>query len=205
MIILETEDSGHFLRPEDEALMRRCAESALAVEGLVLPVCVYVRITDDREIREINREKRDNDRSTDVLSFPSVTYPVGTTARNAEKLLRTAFDPEMKAVFLGDIILSHDHILAQAREYGHSVDRETGYLLTHAMFHLMGYDHLNEQDRMVMRAHEKAALNALGLYREEEIALTNEELITLAYEAREFAYAPYSGYKVGAALLSEDG
>ena len=205
MIILEIEDSRHFLRAEDEELMRRCAESALAVEGLALPVVVYCRITDDREIQVINREQRKTDRSTDVLSFPSVAYPAGQTARNARALLEAEYDPEMNAFFLGDIILSHEHVVAQAQEYGHSLSRETGYLLTHAMFHLMGYDHMNDHDRMIMRAHEKAAMNAVGLFREEENRLTDEELITLAYEAREFAYAPYSEYKVGAALLCEDG
>ena len=95
MIILEIEDSRHFLREEDEELMRRCAESALAVEGLALPVVVYCRITDDREIQVINREQRETDRSTDVLSFPSVAYPTGQTARNARALLEAEYDPEM--------------------------------------------------------------------------------------------------------------
>ena len=205
MIRLEIDDSSHFLNGEDLALLRKCAESSLAVEGLALPVYVFIRITNDQEIQEINREQRGTDRSTDVLSFPSVTYPVGRTARNAKNLLLEEYDPEMNAVFLGDIILSHDHILSQAQEYGHPINRETGYLMTHAMFHLMGYDHMEDRDRMIMRAHEKASLNAVGLFREEESLLTDEELITLAYEAREFAYAPYSGYKVGAALLCEDG
>ncbi|MBQ8093030.1 MAG: cytidine deaminase [Clostridia bacterium] len=186
-------------------LLLACAQAAVNTEGYHGPAVAFVKITDDIEIQTINREQRGIDRATDVLSFPSVSYPEGVTARNAADLLAEAYDPEWNAVNLGDIILSVDHIRAQADEYGHSVSRETGYLLTHALFHLMGYDHMEEADRIQMRAHEKAALNSTGIQREEETTLTDEELITLAYEAREYAYAPYSGYKVGAALLSEDG
>lgn len=205
MIRLDIEDTQQILSSLNPALLTRCAEAAAETEGFHLPAFAFVRITDDAEIQKINREQRGIDRSTDVLSFPSVSYPAGMTARNAAQRLSEEYDPEEGAVYLGDVIISADHIRAQAEEYGHSVEREAGYLLTHALFHLMGYDHMEADDRMRMRAHEKAALNAVGLKREEETTLTDEELVTLSYEAREFAYVPYSGYKVGAALLSEDG
>ena len=82
-------------------------------------------------------------------------------------LLRREYDPDAGACVLGDIIISMDHVRAQAKEYGHSEQRETGYLLTHGLFHLMGYDHMTDADKPVMRAMEERALASIGLTREE--------------------------------------
>jgi len=166
-MILEIEDERSLLDDEARALMQRCADSAQRTEGVTLPVYVFVRIVDDDEIQEINREQRGKDASTDVLSFPTVNYPQGKTARDCMKLLRREFDPEMDASLLGDIIISMDHVRAQAQQYGHSEQRETGYLLTHGLFHLMGYDHMTDTDKPVMRAMEERALASIGLTREE--------------------------------------
>ena len=203
-MILEIEDELNLLSPEHRALMQRCADSAKAAEGVNLPLGVYVRIVDDEEIREINREQRSKDVSTDVLSFPTVNYPQGKTAGSCEKLLRREYDPEMGACLLGDIIISMDHVRAQAEEYGHSEQRETGYLLTHGLFHLMGYDHMTDEDKPIMRAMEEKALSAIGLTREEN-AVTDEKLLEMAKGMHAYSYVPYSGYPVGAALLAKDG
>lgn len=206
MIRLFFEDEQHLLSESNKSLMNRCALAAVQTEGIAhLPLSAYVRITDDAEIHSINLMHRSKDASTDVLSFPSVEYLPGKTARHSVKRICLEYDPDTRAYFLGDVIISMDHVKVQAEEYGHSTERELGYLLTHALFHLMGYDHIEDKDRVHMRAHEKMALNSIGLIREEETNMSDEELIALAFEAREMAYVPYSNYKVGAALLSEDG
>ena len=180
-MILDIEDERGLLDDEARALMQRCADSAQNTEGVALPLYAFVRIVDDDEIQIINREQRSKDMSTDVLSFPTVNYPQGKTAGGCERLLRREYDPEMGASLLGDIIISMDHVRAQAKEYGHSIQRETGYLLTHGLFHLMGYDHMTDADKPVMRAMEERALCAIGLTREEN-AVTDEKLLDMAVE-----------------------
>ena len=166
-MILEIEDARHPIDDETRALMQRCADAAVQTEGVREETAVFVSIVDDYEIREINREQRGKDVSTDVLSFPSVNYPAGQTAGSCARLLRREYDPEAGACVLGDIVISMDHVRAQAEEYGHSVRRECGYLLTHGLFHLMGYDHMTDTDKPVMRAMEERSLASIGLTREE--------------------------------------
>lgn len=210
---LEFEDEMGLLTPEDRALLQRCADAAALAEGVSVPAGAFVEIVDDARIREINREQRGKDAATDVLSFPTVNYPAGRTARDCEHLLRREYDPETGVCALGDIIISMDHVRAQAQEYGHSERREAGYLLTHGLFHLMGYDHIEAADKPVMRAMEEKALSSIGLTRENETqagqkgedTMTDKRLLELARQARKNAYVPYSGYAVGAALLGEDG
>ena len=164
---LDMEDERGLLTREAEALMRRCADAAQAAEGVQTELCAFVRIVDDGEIRAVNREQRGKDAATDVLSFPTVNYPAGRTAKDCGALLHREYDPEMGACMLGDIVISMDHARAQADEYGHSVQRELGYLLTHGLFHLMGYDHIREEDKRIMRPMEERALASVGLTREE--------------------------------------
>ena len=101
---------------------------------------------------------------------------------------------------LGDIIISLDHARAQAAEYGHSFERELCYLTAHALFHLMGYDHMNDQDKSQMRRMEEKAMNEAGISR-----VSDDELLALAAKAMQYSYSPYSKFKVGACLLAADG
>ena len=203
-MILEFEDERGLLGESDRALLMRCAAAAQEAEGVREPLVVFVRIVDDEEIREVNREQREKDAATDVLSFPTVNYPAGKTAKDCPRLLRREYDPEMGACVIGDILISMDHVRAQAAEYGHSERREAGYLLTHGLFHLMGYDHMTDSDKPVMRAMEEKALASIGLTREEE-TMTDERLLAMAVEMLDYSYSPYSHYPVGAALLAADG
>ena len=166
-MILEFEDEKGLLDAQTRALMQTCSQAAQRAEGVALPLSVFIRVTDDDEIRTINREQRGKDAATDVLSFPTVNYPKGKTAGACEALLREEFDPDTDACAIGDIVISMDHVRAQAAEYGHSERRECGYLLTHGLFHLMGYDHMTDEDKPVMRAMEEKALASIGLTREE--------------------------------------
>ena len=182
----------------EEALQKAFA-ACMAAEGITLPAYAQLLITTDEEIHELNREYRNVDRPTDVLSFPSTSAHPGYTLGSHQHLLRREMD-DTGACFLGDIIISLERAYAQAEEYGHSPQRELTYLTVHALFHLMGYDHMEECDKRSMRAMEEKVMETLGVTR-----VTDQELIEKAKQAMQFAYVPYSHYKVGAALLSKDG
>lgn len=187
------------------SLMQTAADCALLTEGVTRPCAVSIRLCGDDAIHEINREYRSVDRATDVLSFPTVNYPDGVTAGQADKLLRRELDDELDACMLGDLILSVPHVLAQAEEYGHSPEREAAYLIVHGLCHLMGYDHIEENDKRRMRAMEEKILSSIGQTRDGDASVSDEMLLALAVKARERSYSPYSGYAVGAALLCADG
>ena len=187
------------------SLMQTAADCALLTEGVARPCAVSIRLCGDDAIHAINREYRGVDRATDVLSFPTVNYPAGVTAGQADSLLRRELDDELDACMLGDLILSVPHVLKQAEEYGHSPEREAAYLLVHGLCHLMGYDHIEEEDKRRMRAMEEKILSAIGQTREGDATVSDEALLHLARKAMERSYSPYSGYAVGAALLCADG
>jgi len=183
------------------------ADCCAVAEGLPIPCCIYVTLTDDRDIREINRDKRGIDRATDVLSFPTVNYPAGVTAAHAERLIRQEYSGDDRACILGEIIISYEHVKAQAKDYRHSVDRELCYLLAHGIFHCFGYDHQTPGEKKEMRTMEEKALELAGITRDGASTAipADDQLIALAKEAMMRSYSPYSRFKVGACLLSEDG
>lgn len=185
--------------PQAAAIMEKAARACVEAEGIHLPVYAQLRVTDGETIQSINRKYRNVDRETDVLSFPSTGAKPGKTLGKQPKQLLREMD-ETGRCFLGDIILSLPRAKEQAAEYGHSVEREMAYLTAHAMFHLMGYDHMEKADKERMREMEERALNGAGLAR-----VTDDELIQAAREAMAFSYSPYSHFKVGAALLCRDG
>ena len=142
------------------ALIRRTIRTALAAEGLTAPCEVDVLLTDDDGIHEINRELRQVDRPTDVLSFPECELTPGQLPGPEDA------DPGTGLIPLGDMVLSMERVAAQAREYGHSKRRELSYLVTHSVLHLLGYDHLDEGPmKAQMRAREEAIMALLGLER----------------------------------------
>ena len=122
-------------------LMQTAADCAVLTEGVAQPCAVSVRLCDDEAIHAINREYRQVDRATDVLSFPSTDCTPEKTLGSCEKKLLRERD-ETGRCFLGDIIISLPRAKEQAQEYGHSLKRELAYLTAHALFHLMGYDHM---------------------------------------------------------------
>lgn len=189
-----------------EAFLSRVADVCMDLEG-ISGAGFAVRIVDDETIRTLNREMRNIDRATDVLSFPTVRYPRNTTARENPKRLRREYDPAIGYINLGDCVINLNRAQAQAQEFGHSLKRELGYLTAHSAFHLMGYDHMQKEEKRVMRDMEKRAMQLLQLWRDGkgETTMTHEALFHLACEARKNAYAPYSNYKVGACILTEDG
>lgn len=142
------------------ALIRRTIRTALAAEGLTAPCEVDVLLTDDDGIHEINREMRQVDRPTDVLSFPEFELASGQLPGPEDA------DPGTGLIPLGDMVLSMERVAAQAKEYGHSKRRELSYLVTHSVLHLLGYDHLDEGPmKAQMRAREEVIMALLGLER----------------------------------------
>ena len=111
---------------------------------------------DDETIRSYNREYRGVDRATDVLSFPLLQDGIPTA---------DDIDPETGRIPLGDIVISLDRAHAQAREYGHSFERELAFLCVHSVLHLLGYDHMEPDEAAVMEAKQAKALEDLGITR----------------------------------------
>ena len=151
-----------------EALLDKTAAACFEVEG-IQKAAFCIRIVDATEIRRLNREMRQIDKVTDVLSFPTMHYPKGKTAGNVQERLRLCYDPSMHACNLGDCVINLERALQQASEYGHSAQRELAYLTAHSAFHLMGYDHMTEEEKPLMRAKEEQAMGLLGLTRKENL------------------------------------
>ena len=156
-ILMETEVDG--AQPY-AGLLRRVIPAVLEAEGVDFPCEVDVLLTNDSGIHAINREMRQVDASTDVLSFPEFDLTPGELP-GAE-----GADPGTGLVPLGDMVISMEHVAAQAREYGHSNRRELSYLVVHSVLHLLGYDHLDEGPQKArMREREEAILGELGISR----------------------------------------
>ena len=186
-----------------EKTLGAVADACFREEG-VGGVGFAIRIVDDTGIQALNRDMRGIDRPTDVLSFPSVQFSRGRTARDCPRALRREYDPYCGYINLGDCVLNLDRARRQAMEYGHSLDREMGYLTAHSAFHLMGYDHMQEEEKAIMREKEERAMQAVGLSRDGENP-DFDRLFEMACEAMENAYSPYSNFKVGACILTADG
>ena len=137
-----------------------------------------IRIVDDSEIHSLNLSTRGVDRPTDVLSYPEIAYPEGKTARDCPKRIKRQYDPESGMAYLGDCVISLPRAQAQADEFGHSLRREIGYLAAHSAFHLMGYDHMTDDDKARMREMEKRAMRDIKLWRDDK--MTDERLFELA-------------------------
>ena len=124
-----------------------------------------VAFATEAEIRTVNRLQRGIDAPTDVLSFPALTLSAGQYPPFTAQNFPYEVDPESGCVFLGSIMICEAQARRQAVEYGHSERRERGYLFLHGLLHLLGYDHIEEEDRRVMRAAEEAILAIAGLPR----------------------------------------
>lgn len=123
---------------------------------------IDIYITSNDEIRQLNREYRDKDYVTDVLSFPLCEFCNGDFLDD----LTACLCPDTNKLTLGDMVISHDKVIEQAYEYGHSVEREFAFLSVHSALHLIGYDHTgSEADTLLMQKHEKENLKTLGIFR----------------------------------------
>lgn len=148
-------------------VIEQTIESALDHENCEYDVYVEVVLTDDEDIHEVNKETRGMDKATDVLSFPNCFFDAPGDFSNIEEQ-EDCFHPDTGELMLGDIMISVDHVFAQAREYGHSVKRELAFLVAHSMLHLMGYDHMEEEERRVMEERQEEILANIGITRDLE-------------------------------------
>ena len=148
-----TFESLTWRQPIISHIIRQCIETTLGAENITVPCEINVMVTNDRGIHAINLASRQIDRPTDVLSFPMFELEAGNPPEDWEDYL----DPATDMCPLGDMCISLERAIAQAKEFGHSVKREVGYLTIHSMLHLLGYDHLDEGEmKRQMRAREEA-------------------------------------------------
>lgn len=148
---------------EDEvrALVEKCARNVLSRENVDFLAEIDITVVDADTIREMNAEYRSKDSVTDVLSFPMYEFYNGEPREELDE------EPDTGCVMLGDMILCYTRACEQAKEFGHSAARECGYLTTHSMLHLLGYDHeRNDEDTRLMRSKEEEYMNAIGLTRD---------------------------------------
>ena len=126
---------------------------------------VMVTLTDNDTIWSINKEHRNIDRPTDVLSFPMLEFDTPGDFSKAEDDMSN-FNPDTGELMLGDIVISLDKVVSQAEEYNHSTKRELAFLVAHSMLHLSGYDHIDDDERKVMEEKQSEILNRLGITRD---------------------------------------
>ena len=143
-----------------EEIIKRVIEQCFKEERIEnSKLYISITLTNPEHIHEINKQYRNVDRATDVLSFPMFEKE-----ELDEKIKNNDFEHED---VLGDIVISIEKVEEQAKEYGHSFEREFAYMLVHGFYHLMGYDHIEDNDKVIMRKKEEKVLNKLGITRDE--------------------------------------
>lgn len=148
-----------------ERVIKHVVEYALDYIKCPYETQLNVTLTDNDEIHRINKEFRNIDSPTDVLSFPMVEYECPGDFSIVEENEEDYFDPDSGELVLGDIIISLEKVYSQAEEYGHSVKRELAFLTAHSMLHLFGFDHMKEEERKEMEKRQHDILDALKIYR----------------------------------------
>ena len=164
---------GEHSKEDFEKLLQQSVEAALRFEHIETPVEVSLSIVSLEAIHEMNRDYRQVDRETDVLSFPLLSFPETPRLETpaAQDLEDAAeeeanLDPDTGEVVLGDVVLCLDKAKSQAQEYGHSLKREMAFLTVHSMLHLLGYDHMAPEEEKVMFDKQKAILDEMGIGRD---------------------------------------
>ncbi len=155
MTVLIDNRTDFEITPETEKLFNDVITESLRYEEFDPQCEISLSIVNNDEIQEINKQYRNIDAPTDVLSFPLLTFEEGEQADVNEN----------DEIMLGDIIISIEKAISQAEEYGHGLKRELAFLTAHSMLHLMGYDHMEDDEREEMFAKQEAILNNLGITR----------------------------------------
>ena len=163
----ETDEDMHLEDPK--GLAKLVIEEALSVHGCPFDGEVSLLVTDDEGIRELNQSFRGIDAPTDVLSFPMQDFPspgdFSFIDETDEASLADLFDPDSGCLLLGDIVINACRVLSQAEEYGHGERREYAFLIAHSMLHLLGYDHMEEEEAAVMEEKQEEILQRLQITR----------------------------------------
>lgn len=166
--MLYTENRQEILEVTEDFISKisEVCDFALSEEGMILPYQISLLFVNNEEIREINLETRNIDSATDVLSFPMLDYEKGKVYKDI--YIDFKFDETFKdgeELVLGDMVLSLERALEQSKEYGHSYEREVCYLVVHSILHLLGYDHMEDDEKKAMRKREEEILNKLDIRR----------------------------------------
>lgn len=167
MIYLENEQEVLEVTKEFEYKLKDVIDFALKEERVRIPYEISVLLVDNKIIRGINSEHRGIDKATDVLSFPQLNYPKGNVFKDV--YIEHKFSPcdlDGEDLVLGDIVLSLERANEQRVEYGHSFLRECCYLVVHSVLHLLGYDHMEEEEKSFMRKREEEILCKINITRE---------------------------------------
>jgi probable rRNA maturation factor len=160
-MLIENLQSNILVNDNINDLISRAVELSLKSENFNIPCEVSILLVDDENIREINREHRNIDKSTDVLSFPMIEMYEGTMVSNEGD-----FDLDENLLLLGDIVISMEMVKKQAEEFRHSFERELCFLVTHGVFHLLGFDHEHPEEEKIMIGKQEAVLRQMKLFRE---------------------------------------
>lgn len=168
MTVLFERDGEDEIGFDYEELIKKVVGEALRQEQCPYECEVNVRLTENEGIRRLNQEFRDLDVPTDVLSFPMVEYevPADFSQLDSPEAKIMYFNLDTEELLLGDIVISLERAREQAEEYGHSLERELAFLTAHSMLHLMGYDHMEDDEREVMEGKQEDILQDLGITRD---------------------------------------
>lgn len=150
---------------EIEPLVDKLLETVLDYEKCEYEATVNLVISESEQVKEYNRDYRDKDMTTDVLSFPALEFEKPGDFTEASLDEAANFDPDTGELILGDIIINADRVASQAEEYGHSIKREFAFLVAHSLFHLCGYDHETENEAKEMEKRQEEVLCKLGIRR----------------------------------------
>lgn len=166
--MLYTDNRQNSIEVTDDLIniINEVCDVALKDEEVTIPYQISLLFVDNNEIREINNETRGIDKVTDVLSFPMLDYPKGKFFKDVYKDKK--FDVmymDGDELVLGDMVLSLERAMEQSIEYNHSFKREVCYLVVHSILHLLGYDHMEEDEKKIMRTREEEILNGLDIKR----------------------------------------
>lgn len=166
--MLYIDDRQEKIKPTEELInkIKLTIDFALKEEGVKIPYQISLLFVDNEEIRTINKENRNIDRETDVLSFPMLDYEKDKVYK--DMYLDYEFDETFMdgdELVLGDIVLSLEKALEQSKEYNHSFEREASYLVVHSVLHLLGYDHMEEKEKKIMRNEEEKILSKMNIIR----------------------------------------
>ena len=166
MILIDNRQNTIEVTKELENSIENSVKLTLNEEMVNIPEEVSIVLVDNTEIRELNKEFRDIDKVTDVLSFPMLEYPENMVFKDI--YVSYKFEPidlDDGKLILGDIVISLEKAVEQSMEYGHSFMREVCYLTVHSVLHLLGYDHMEEEQKSIMRNREEYLLNKMDLSR----------------------------------------
>lgn len=168
MTINYEDECGHPFDFDPEDIARQVIEASLAEVGCPYEAEVSLLITDKDSIHEMNRYFRGIDRETDVLSFPLQDYDSpGDFSKFEDPAEESdAFDPDTGELLLGDIVISADRVVSQAKEYGHSEKREFAFLVAHSMLHLTGFDHMEDDERAEMEDRQRKIMDRVRISRD---------------------------------------